>query len=98
VMPAASASPSAVERPVAVAPDGQTKPVWRLNAGGDPESTVVQVGISDGLFTEAGAGELQEGDHVIVGIEVPRGDRKGNDLPPGFGLGQQRSSRRERTM
>jgi HlyD family secretion protein len=98
VMPAASASPSAVQRPVAVSPDGRAKPVWRLNAGGDPESTVVQVGISDGLFTEAGAGELQEGDHVIVGIEVPRGDRKGKDLPPGFGSGQQRSSRRDRTM
>jgi HlyD family secretion protein len=97
-MPAASASPSLGARSVALSPDARGKLVWRLNAGGDPESTVVQVGISDGLFTEAGAGELQEGDHVIVGIEVPRGDRKGSELPPGFGSGQQRSSRRDRSM
>ena len=97
-MPAASASPSVGARSVALSPDARGKLVWRLNAGGDPESTVVQVGISDGLFTEAGAGELQEGDHVIVGIEVPRGDRKGSELPPGFGSGQQRSSRRDRSL
>jgi HlyD family secretion protein len=72
------------------------KPVWTLDAEGDPVSTQVQVGISDGLSTEAGAGELKEGDQVIVGIEVPRGDRKGGDLPPGFGSGQQRSSRKDR--
>jgi HlyD family secretion protein len=76
--------------------DGRVKPVWTLDAGGDPVSTYVQVGISDGLFTEAGTGELKDGDQVIVGIEVPRGDRKGGDLPPGFGSGQQRSSRRDR--
>lgn len=76
--------------------DGRVKPVWTLDAVGDPVNTYVQVGISDGLFTEAGTGELKEGDQVIVGIEVPRGDRKGGDLPPGFGSGQQRSSRRDR--
>jgi HlyD family secretion protein len=69
-----------------------------LDANGDPESIALQVGISDGIFTEAGSGELKPGDHVIVGIELPRGDRRGDDLPPGFGSGQQRSSRRDRGM
>jgi HlyD family secretion protein len=72
--------------------------VWTLDANGDPVSTHVQVGISDGLFTETGVAELKEGDLVIVGIEMPRGQRTGGDLPPGFGSGQQRSSRKDRSL
>jgi HlyD family secretion protein len=94
--PALSPPPSTTEFPATAPFDARVKAVWTLDAEGDPVSTHVQVGISDGLFTEAGAGELKEGDQVIVGIEVPRGDRKGGDLPPGFGSGQQRSSRKDR--
>ncbi|HEX2054974.1 MAG TPA: efflux RND transporter periplasmic adaptor subunit, partial [Nitrospiraceae bacterium] len=96
--PAVSALSPSPTPSVAAMSDARVKPVWTLNAEGDPQSTAVQVGISDGLFTETAAGELREGDHVIVGIEVPRGDRKGSDLPPGFGSGQQRPSRRDRTL
>jgi HlyD family secretion protein len=96
--PASSPTTLSDQRSVAVSSDGRTRLVWRLDANGDPESIALQVGISDGIFTEAGSGELKPGDHVIVGIELPRGDRRGDDLPPGFGSGQQRSSRRDRGM
>ena len=41
------------------------------------------------------AAEVHEGDQVVIGIEAVRGDRKGADLPPGFGSGT-RSPRRDR--
>jgi HlyD family secretion protein len=85
-------------RPVSSLRDPRAKLVWRLNGNGDPESTAVQVGISDGISTEAASGDVKEGDHLIIGIDIPRGDRRSNDLPPGFGSGQQRSSRRDRGL
>ena len=54
------------------------------------------MGISDGTYSEIVTTEVNEGDQVIIGIESVRGDRKGGDLPPGFGSGQQRSPRRDR--
>ncbi len=88
-----SAPLSGAQQPVADVHDRRAKLVWKLNENGDPESTTVQVGISDGISTEANSGDVKEGDHLIVGIDMPRGERKRNDLPPGFGSGRQRSLR-----
>ena len=65
---------------------------------GELESIRVQTGISDGLATEIVSEELSEGALVVVGIDRPKGDRSGNDLPPGFGTGGQRGSSRNRGM
>ncbi len=66
------------------------KKVWRIGAAGDPEALAIQSGISDGNVTEIVDSELKEGDQVIIGIETPRGAKKQDSLPPGFGSGQQR--------
>ena len=42
--------------------------------------------------------ELSEGTPVIVGIERPKGERGGKDLPPGFGSGGQKGSSRNRGL
>ncbi|WP_447977620.1 efflux RND transporter periplasmic adaptor subunit [Candidatus Nitrospira bockiana] len=63
------------------------KRVWRLGSSGDPEPIPVQVGISDGSWTEIVTDALHESDPVITGIEMPRGSRKPDNLPPGFGAG-----------
>lgn len=67
--------------------------VWRQGETGELTPVVVQTGISDGSATEILSDAVAEGDQVIVGIEQPRGARKGSDLPPGFGAGGQRRSR-----
>jgi HlyD family secretion protein len=50
------------------------------------------------LATEIVSEGLSEGALVVVGIERPKGDRSGSDLPPGFGSGGQRGSSRNRGM
>jgi HlyD family secretion protein len=72
------------------------KAVWRESPSGDPEPVPLQLGVSDGTFTEVLGGGLKEGDAVIVGIEMPRGERRGQSLPPGFGSGQRRPGSRDR--
>jgi len=87
--------------PVQAMPAAQTraadangaKRVWKLAASGEPEPVPVQVGISDGSFTEVIGEDLTDGDQVIIGIETVRGARRPDNLPPGFGSGQRRSSR-----
>lgn len=69
------------------------KQVWRIGPSGEPEPLAVQIGISDGTWTEVVSDELKDGDEVIIGIETLRGPRKPDNLPPGFGSGQRRSSR-----
>jgi HlyD family secretion protein len=96
--PAGSSRSSINARPVSTLHDSRAKLVWKLDANGDPESSAVQVGISDGIYTEAGSGEVKEGDQLIIGIDMPRGDRRANELPPGFGSGQPRPVRRDRGM
>jgi len=62
--------------------------VWLLNPQGEPIPREVKSGITDGVFTELAEGAVQEGDEVIVGLEMPRGPhggRSGSSLPPGFG-------------
>src|SRR5688572_9125556 len=72
--------------------------IWVQGASGDLNSLQVQTGISDGLATEIISNELSEGAMVVVGIERPKGDRSGSDLPPGFGSGGQRGPSRNRGM
>jgi HlyD family secretion protein len=86
-------------RPRQARADGQAaagKSVWKESASGDPEPIPVQLGISDGTFTEVLGGELKEGDLVIVGVDAARGARKPESLPPGFGGGQRRTGPRDR--
>jgi len=75
-----------------------SKPVWRVGPSGDPEAIPIQPGISDGSATEVVSGELKESDAVIVGIELPEGERIPHALPPGFGSGQRRPSPRDRGL
>ncbi|RPH76623.1 MAG: efflux RND transporter periplasmic adaptor subunit, partial [Nitrospiraceae bacterium] len=79
----------------AIAP---SRTVWKEGPSGELEPIQVQTGISDGLVTEVLSEALPEGALVVVGIERPKGDRAGSDLPPGFGSGGQRSSSRSRGM
>ena len=75
-----------------------SRAVWQEGPSGELESVPVQTGISDGLATEIVSGELPEGASVIVGIDRPKGDRSGSDLPPGFGSGGQKGSSRNRGL
>ena len=75
---------------------GQARKVWKVGGNGDPEALSIQTGISDGVWSEVIAGAVHEGDRVIVGVETSRGDRRGGELPPGFGSGPRRSSREHR--
>jgi len=70
-----------------------SKQVWIIDASGEPKIVPIEVGISDGNWTEVINGGLKDGDEVIVGIESPRGSRKQESLPPGFGSSQRRHSR-----
>ncbi len=68
--------------------------LWKLGESGEPVAIPVQTGISDGAATELLSDGVGEGEQVIVGIEQPRGSKRGSDLPPGFGSsGGQRRSR-----
>jgi HlyD family secretion protein len=73
-----------------------SRTIWKEGPSGDLEPIHVQTGISDGLATEIVSEELSEGALVVVGIDRPKGDRTGNDLPPGFGSGGQKGSSRNR--
>lgn len=75
-----------------------SRTVWKQGSSEELEAIHVQTGISDGLSTEILSEELSEGTLVVVGIERPKGDRSGSDLPPGFGSGGQRGSSRNRGM
>ena len=80
--------------------DGGTRPtrtIWKLSEHGDLVSFSVETGISDGMATEILSGALGEGAQVVVGVESSFGERKGSELPPGFG-NQQRSRPRDRGM
>jgi HlyD family secretion protein len=75
-----------------------SRTVWKQGPSGELDPIHVQTGISDGLVTELLSEELSEGTLVVVGIERPKGERGGSDLPPGFGSGGQRGSTRRRGM
>ncbi|MEO5863421.1 MAG: efflux RND transporter periplasmic adaptor subunit [Nitrospiraceae bacterium] len=73
-----------------------SRTIWKQGSSGELEPLHVQTGISDGLVTEILSEELSEGTLVVVGIDRPKGDRRGSDLPPGFGRGGQRGSSHNR--
>jgi len=75
-----------------------SRTVWKQGSSGELEPVRVQTGISDGLATEIVSQELSEGTPVVVGLDRPKGERGGSDLPPGFGSGGQRGSSRNRGM
>jgi HlyD family secretion protein len=91
---------SGAPRPAAgrAGPPAGSKTVWKVGLSGDPEAVSVQTGISDGNATEVIGGVLKEGDEVIIGIDTPKGGRKADALPPGFGSGQRRPSSRDRGL
>jgi HlyD family secretion protein len=73
--------------PNRVGDEPKTKPtVWLPDETG-PRPVEIRTGVSDGNFTEVVAGDLKEGDAVILGVEAPRGAQggSGGNLPPGFG-------------
>jgi HlyD family secretion protein len=72
---------------------GLFRTVWKQTESGELSSISVRMGISDGAFTEVLSGEVTEGDAIVVGIEQPFGERKGSELPPGFGAQQRPRSR-----
>jgi HlyD family secretion protein len=81
------AKPGAPVSPDRAGGEPKAKPtVWIPDLTG-PRPVEIKTGLSDGNFTEVVAGELKEGDDVIVGIEAPRGAQggPGGNLPPGFG-------------
>jgi HlyD family secretion protein len=65
--PAASAAANTanINRKARGAAASQT--VWTLGANGKPQPVEVQLGISDGTWTEVRSGNLQEGEPVILG-------------------------------
>jgi HlyD family secretion protein len=70
--------------------------VWKQGLAGDLEPVSVKTGISDGVVTEILSEELPEGASIVVGVERPKGEKGGSDLPPGFGSGGQKGSSRNR--
>ncbi len=53
--------------------------VFILGPDGKPKAVTVQLGISDGSFTEVAGGELRDGQEVITGA----GERPGAAKPSG---------------
>lgn len=75
-------------------PGNPTRQVWKQDESGELASVPVQTGISDGVSTEITDGSIGEQDMVVVGLDVARANRKGSELPPGFGgSGGQRRTR-----
>ena len=86
------------QRPKAGGGKNGLKTVWKLNDARDPTPVLIQPGISDGSVTEVVEGELQEQDKIIIGIVLPKGERKANQLPPGFGSGQRPTCSRDKGL
>jgi HlyD family secretion protein len=55
--------------------------VFMLAADGKPAPVSVQVGITDGSFTEVLAGDLKEGQEILVGLTDPRAPSRPGDSP-----------------
>ncbi len=85
VTAAKSAGEEASVPPLMAADGPPPRAIWKQTENGEPVAVMVQTGISDGASTEIVSGAVTDGDEVLVGIEQPRGVRKGSDLPPGFG-------------
>ena len=57
--------------------------VWVPDPGGKPKAVPIQVGISDGTFTEVAGGNLTEQQQVIVGLGADRTSGAGGGGPGG---------------
>lgn len=81
-------------RPVTL--DGRTmvmRTIWKQAENGDLVPLSIHTGISDGSATEIMSESLAEGDVIVVGIEPSLGEKRGNELPPGFGSPQRPRNR-----
>jgi HlyD family secretion protein len=60
--------------------------LWILDPQGKPEPIPVQIGISDGVFTQVISDKLKEGDKVITGVEgvTPATNSQVNPFAPRF--------------
>jgi HlyD family secretion protein len=61
--------------------------LWVLDAAGSPQPVPVEIGISDGSFTEIVTASLKEGDSVIVGqkgAEAASNNQQVNPFAPRF--------------
>ena len=56
--------------------------VFMADASGQPRAVNVRTGLSDGSMTELLAGELKEGDQVIVGTAQPGGSAAARPTGP----------------
>ncbi|MBA2486450.1 MAG: efflux RND transporter periplasmic adaptor subunit [Nitrospira sp.] len=74
----------------ATGPASRQRTLWKQSVNDELDPVPVEMGISDGSYAEIISAAINEGDQVIIGIESLRGDRKGGELPPGFGSGQRR--------
>jgi HlyD family secretion protein len=74
------------------------RPIWKLTENGEPVPVMVRTGISDGASTEILSDAVTAGEEIIVGLEQPRGIRKGGELPPGFGSSGTPRRSRERGL
>ncbi len=72
--PGGSAAPTAHAR-------GPAGRVWVLGPDGKPQSIGIQLGISDGNFTEVLDGRLAEGQEIIVGSSERPGQSPGGGAP-----------------
>jgi HlyD family secretion protein len=63
--------------------------VWTLGADGKPQPVEVQLGISDGTWTEVRSGDLQEGQAVIIGAPS-QGQSSASGAASPFGGGASR--------
>ena len=57
--------------------------VWVLDATGKPKPVPIQLGISDGTFTEVTGGDLADQQQVIVGVGGDRAPASGGGGPGG---------------
>ena len=68
--------------------EGQWRIVWVPGQDKKPQKRFIQLGITDGSFTEILQGDLKDGELVIVGQNITSENRPQNrQNPPGFGGG-----------
>jgi HlyD family secretion protein len=65
--------------------EGQTRAIWVLGADGQPQARRIKVGLTDGISTEVVAGNLQEGEMVIIGQTITTASKSSASPAPGFG-------------
>jgi HlyD family secretion protein len=71
---------------------GQVRRIWVMGQSGKPEPRRIEIGLSDGAFTEVVNGDLKEGDVVITGQTLSASSRSqssnnARQSAPGFGGG-----------